>query len=270
MPELPEVEVVRRELGSLRGATVVRVVSNDDRIFVRQDGTDLGTDLAGRVIRDVGRRGKWLRFTLDKGFVFSHLGMTGDWTLRAPGDDPLAFERLRMDVRRRRAIMSARYTDPRRFGRFIVASEDIDAWRALGPDPWLDGIDEPRLLVELGKRKRPIKAVLLDQSLLAGVGNIIAIEALWRARIDPRTPAAAMNGRDVRAIARGLRLVIERTIRYDEAMIEGRRARPPFRIYGRAGAPCARCGDTVRQMVIAGRGTVFCPRCQGRHAPAGG
>jgi formamidopyrimidine-DNA glycosylase len=265
MPELPEVEVVRRELASLCGATIVRVVSDDDRVYVGR----ATTDLHGGVIRAIDRRGKWLRFTLDRGLVFSHLGMTGDWTLRAPSEDALPFERVRMDVRRRRTITSARYTDPRRLGRFVVASEDIEAWRALGPDPWLDGIDEGRLLAELGRRRRPVKAVLLEQSLLAGVGNILAIEALWSARIDPRTRADAMNARDARAIARGLRLVIERTIRYDEAMVDGRRGlRSPFRIYGRAGTACSRCGATVRQIVIAGRGTAFCPGCQGRHAPA--
>src|SRR5579859_5867707 len=180
MPELPEVEIVRRELSKLRGATIVRVESNDRRVFDRR------TDVVGRVVREVGRRGKWLRFELDDGLVFSHLGMTGDWALRAPDDAALPFERVRMDLEQRRKVTSARYTDPRRFGRFISTTEDIDAWRKLGPDPWLDGIDEPRVLAVLEKRRRAIKEVLLDQSLLAGVGNILAIEALWNAKMDPR------------------------------------------------------------------------------------
>jgi formamidopyrimidine-DNA glycosylase len=274
MPELPEVEIVRRELHKLRGGTIVRVVSDDRRI------TSVQKNVVGQVIRAVGRRGKWLRLELDDGLVFAHLGMTGDWTLRGPGDAALRFERVRMDVERRRGagkgvgngkITSARYTDPRRFGRFITTGEDIAAWRELGPDPLLEGIDEVRMLAILKTRKRAIKEVLLDQSLLAGVGNILAIEALWNAKIDPRTPARLMNAADVHAIAAGLRDIIERTLEYDQRMMQamGERARgevgAPFRIYGHAKEPCPRCSTTLRQIVQGGRGTTYCPGCQKRH-----
>jgi formamidopyrimidine-DNA glycosylase len=260
MPELPEVEIVRRELAKLRGATIVRIESSDPRVFDRR------TDVVGRVVREIGRRGKWLRIELDDGLVFSHLGMTGDWTLRGADDAALPFERVRMDVQRRGKVRSARYTDPRRFGRFIATANDIDAWRELGPDPWLEGIDEARVLAVLKKRRRAVKEVLLDQSLLAGVGNILAIEGLWNAKIDPRTPAHRMNARDVHAIAEGLHAIIARTIAYDEKAAQGgRHARAPFRIYGRAKEPCPRCGTTLRQVVLGGRGTTFCPRCQKAH-----
>jgi formamidopyrimidine-DNA glycosylase len=260
MPELPEVEIVRRELAGLQGSTIVRLESNDRRVFDRR------RDIVGRVVREVGRRGKWLRLELDDGLVFSHLGMTGDWALRGAEDAALPFERVRMDLERRGKITSARYTDPRRFGRFIATAEDIGAWRELGPDPWLDGIDEARLLAVLNKRKRAVKEVLLDQSLLAGVGNILAIEALWNAKIDPRTPARRMNASDVHAMATGLHAIIARTIRYDENMAQGKRhAKAPFRIYGRAKEPCPRCGTILRQVVLGGRGTTFCPHCQRSH-----
>jgi formamidopyrimidine-DNA glycosylase len=260
MPELPEVEVVRRELVRLEGATIVSIASDDRRVF------DPRTDAVDRVIRHVGRRGKWLRLELDEGLVFSHLGMTGDWTLRDPGDGALPFERVRMDVERKGRVTSARYTDPRRFGRFIAAAEDIDAWRALGPDPLLEGIDEERVLTFMKKRRRAVKEVLLDQSLLAGVGNILAIESMWNAKIDPRVPASTMNARDVHEIARGLHAIIARTIAYDEKMKDAaRHAKTPFRIYGRAKEPCPRCGVTLRQIVLGGRGTTFCPGCQKKH-----
>jgi formamidopyrimidine-DNA glycosylase len=260
MPELPDVEVVRRKLARLRGATIVRVESSDKRVF------QVRTSLVHHVIRQVGRRGKWLRLELDEGLVFSHLGMTGDWVLRSAAAPALPFERVRMDVEKGGRITSARYTDPRRFGRFVASARDIDAWRELGPDPLLDGIDPERVLAVLTKRRRTIKEVLLEQSLLAGVGNILAIEALWSAKIDPRTRANLLNARDVREIAKGLRAVIARAIAHDEKSIETtRRVRGPFRIYGRAKQPCPRCGTALRQVVLGGRGTTFCPGCQKAH-----
>ncbi|HEY8077625.1 MAG TPA: DNA-formamidopyrimidine glycosylase family protein [Labilithrix sp.] len=256
MPELPEVEVVRRSLVALRGAKIARVECADPRIG------RIEIDAVGSRVREVGRRGKWLRLALDRGVVFSHLGMTGDWTLTSPDAPPLRFERARLDA----GAASARYTDPRRFGRFVVAPEDIDAWRELGPDPLLDGIDEARLLAILKKRRRTVKEVLMDQAVLAGVGNILAIEALWRAAVDPRTPSHRMTPRDVRAIARELRRVIRATIAHDERVLAGKRSRAPFRVYGRAGEPCPRCAATLRAVVLGGRTTTLCLRCQRPHA----
>ncbi len=260
MPELPEVEIVRRELARLEGSTIVRIESSDRRVF------DARASVVGGVLREVGRRGKWLRLELDEGLVFSHLAMTGDWTLRRPDDESMAFERVRMDVERRGKITSARYTDPRRFGRFITTASDIDAWRELGPDPWLEGIDEERVLGFMKKRRRAVKEVLLDQSLLAGVGNILAIEGLWNAKIDPRTPARRLNARDVHEIARGLRAIIARTLAYDEKMGKAKGPiKAPFRVYGHAKEPCPRCGTTLEAIVQGGRGTTFCPHCQRSH-----
>jgi formamidopyrimidine-DNA glycosylase len=262
MPELPEVEMARRLLAKLGGARVVRVVSTDARVFVAR------APAAGRTIRIVGRRGKWLRFELDRGCIFSHLGMTGGWTLKRPDDAALPFERVRLDVEKRGKTTSARYTDARRFGRFIVSPVDIDAWNELGPDPLLEDIDEARILSLMEKRKRAVKEVLLDQSILAGVGNILAIEALWSAGLDPRTPARLMNASDVHQIKKGLRGIIRRTIEHRERELgsPGSYSKEPFRIYGRGGKPCPRCGTTLKHVVLGGRGTTYCPGCQKRHA----
>jgi formamidopyrimidine-DNA glycosylase len=262
MPELPEVEMARRELAKLRGGRVVRIVSADSLVYAARARAQ------GQTIRDVGRRGKWLRFELDHCCIFSHLGMTGGWSLKGAEEAPLPFERVRMDVEKRGKTTSARYTDARRFGRFIVSPADIDAWRELGPDPLLEDIDEARILSLMKKRKRAVKEVLLDQSLLAGVGNILAIEALWNARLDPRTPARLMNASDVHEIAKGLRAIIRRSleVREREESSPGAYSRDPFRVYGRGGEPCPRCGTALAHIVLGGRGTTYCPGCQKRHA----
>ena len=158
MPELTEVESVRRLLQPLKGATILGVHSTDRRVL------DARLDVTGQAVRAVDRRGKWLRLVLDRGYVFSHLGMTGDWTLLGPDAAALPFERVRVELARGKKKLSARYTDSRRFGHFITSETDIDEWRELGPDPYLDGIDEARVLGFMKKRKR----TPLDLTTLAG------------------------------------------------------------------------------------------------------
>ncbi len=273
MPELPEVEHARRCLDRwTRGATLTRVIVYDARIV---DAPRRGVRvLEGARVREVERRGKWIRLTLDRALLFSHLGMTGKWLRRGLDEPPARSERLRFDVTRARprAAVSVRYVDPRLFGRFVVAEHDIAEWNALGPDPLVDGIDEARLHDELARRKLPIKAALLDQRLLAGIGNIQATEALFSAGLDPRVSARTLTRRDVDVLAVALRRSIRRTLDIQERegevieYVEEAGAENPFSIYGREGEPCPRCNRPLDKMVLAGRGTVFCPRCQQAHA----
>jgi formamidopyrimidine-DNA glycosylase len=162
-----------------------------------------------------------------------------------------------------------RYVDPRLFGRLIAApdGEPPPAWRALGPDPLADGIDVDRLAERLGRTRRSIKEALLDQKLLPGVGNIVATEALWRARVDPRARANRLGRADVEAIARGVLESVRETIAREEApeiryVEEG--GENPFAIYAREGEPCPRDRARLERLVQGGRSTVFCPRCQTR------
>jgi formamidopyrimidine-DNA glycosylase len=249
MPELPEVELARRALRRwMRGATIVRTAAWD-RAVVRG-----ALALVGRTVRDVGRRGKWLRVELDRGLVFAHLGMTGDFSARAPETPRLRWERARIDLTRGGKETSVRYVDPRRFGRIVAAREDIAPWRKLGPDLLLEGIDEAHVARVLAKRRGPIKAALLDQRIFAGVGNILANEALFRARIDPRRPSRALSLADLRALARALHAVIGKALRNGSWI----------RAYGHAGEPCPRCDTRLAHTIVAGRTTTFCPRCQRR------
>ena len=225
----------------------------------------LGRALAGKRVRDVIRRGKWLRIELDDGArLFSHLGMTGNWVQRDVDAPKERSERARLDlVRTDGRRSSVRYLDSRRFGRLIVANEDIPEWKKLGPDPLADGIDVRSLEEALGRRRRAVKDALMDQSVLAGIGNILATEALWQARIDPRSRSDALAPGDVGKIVRGLRWAIRKELAArDVAESEG--WVDVFSAYGHAGEPCPRCGSTLARVVLAGRGTTFCKRCQVR------
>ena len=177
MPELPDVEIARRRLDHvLRGATITRAHSADRRILRPKAPSALSQATEGRTVRDVSRRGKWLKVLLDDGGrLFSHLGMTGWWVERDASAPTERSERARIDVAREDGRnASARYLDSRRFGRLIVADRDIDEWSTLGPDPLVDGIDATALAATLAKSRRAIKDVIMDQTILAGVGNILA------------------------------------------------------------------------------------------------
>jgi formamidopyrimidine-DNA glycosylase len=278
MPELPEVEYTRRNLERwMRGRTIVGVVATDPLLVRPKSPREFVSAVTGQSIATIERRGKWLRFVLTEvppkagrrsdragreTTIYAHLGMTG-WFEQAPSAEPLRFQRVGFELERRGKRTRVAYVDSRRWGRLWIAEAPVPAWTALGPDPLNDGIDVPALATKLGRRKRAIKEVLLDQGVLAGVGNIQAIEALWKAGIDPRSPADALSRADVRAIAHGLRWTIARTLA-DLEKPGGGLGSGPFRIYGKKGAPCPRCDRTLARIELGGRTTTFCPGCQKR------
>ncbi|MBI2393531.1 MAG: bifunctional DNA-formamidopyrimidine glycosylase/DNA-(apurinic or apyrimidinic site) lyase [Deltaproteobacteria bacterium] len=273
MPELPEVEIAARNLRKwARGWTIARAHVPRTRVIRGSSPAAVVRALEGRVIARVDRRGKWLRWTLDDDSrVFSHLGMSGRWVRRTMTDATERSQRLRLDLARGGLARGARttslrYVDPRMFGRFVVSRDDISEWSSLGPDPLVDGVDEGVLAGAIGRRKRAIKDVLMDQTAIAGVGNILATESLWRARIDPRTPATSLGATQLRAIARAIAWSIERTLALEEGpelqYVEEPGAPNPFVIYGRGGEPCPRCRTPLTRAVLGGRATVFCHGCQ--------
>ncbi|MGD0677127.1 MAG: DNA-formamidopyrimidine glycosylase family protein [Polyangiaceae bacterium] len=263
MPELPDVEMTRRDLERwLVGAIVTTAETEDARLSRPASPRGFEHALVGRTFERVERRGKWLRLDLDDGGkVFSHLGMTGGWVRAVLGAPVVRFERARIDVVLRGRAFSVRYVDARRFGRLLAVREDIADWTALGPDPLTDGIDVRRLSEALARGRRSVKEIVMDQRVFAGVGNILANEGLWIARIDPRSAGnALLLPADARAIARGLRRAIARELADRKRYTEGRAG--SFFVYGRAGQPCLRCGKQLSRVVLGGRATVFCPGCQ--------
>lgn len=270
MPELPEVESVRRQLApTLVGRQVVDVWW-DRHPQQRFSHVEL---VVGHTVLDVTRRGKYLVCPLGSGEqaapadleLVLHLGMTGSFTFAAA--DAYARARFRLDDGRELV-----FRDPRRFGRVSVVEAgdyaDIPTLATLGPEPLSDEFRADRFAAELARTDAPVKAALLNQRLVAGVGNIYADEALWRARIHPRSRrvGAARAGRLHGAIRDVLAAAVDRegTSFRDYRMVNGQSGRYASHLdaYGQAGLPCRRCGAELRRVLVAQRGTTYCPRCQ--------
>lgn len=264
MPELPDVEIARGRLQRwIVGATVRAADCTDKRLTRPLPPSAFARTLAGQTIEAVARKGKWLRLALSDGSrLFSHLGMTGGWVRAAVEAPPRRFERARIDVIRRGRASSVRYVDSRRFGRLVPAGNDIGDWTALGPDPLSDGVDAGRLAHALAKGRRAVKEILMDQRVLAGVGNILATEALWMARLDPRSRGEAVQPADARAIVKALKRVIERELAHLKRKSDNREGSGSFFVYGRAGEPCPRCATRLSSVVLGGRTSVYCSHCQ--------
>jgi formamidopyrimidine-DNA glycosylase len=265
MPELPEVESVRKQLDPELSHRRVEEVWYDPLPSIPREFVDL--DRAhGRTIENVGRRGKFLIAPLDEGLeLIMHLGMTG--VFRFDLDDPYVRARLWLDDGRALA-----FKDVRRFGRMAVVDKGdyskIPTLAALGPEPLSDEFDPERFARDLARTNAPIKPYLLSQKPVAGVGNIYADEALWQAKIHPRSRSVGRKRALVlhEAIRDVLAASIERegTTFSDYQMVNGESGRNAgFLVaYGREGLPCARCGAPLRKIVLGGRGTTYCPRCQ--------
>jgi formamidopyrimidine-DNA glycosylase len=266
VPELPEVETVRRGLEPLVvGRRIVDGWGHPSGKFVR------AAEAVGPSVEAVGRRGKYLLLGLDDGReLVVHLGMTGQLRLRPGADiDPHVRAWWALDDA---AVLELR--DVRRFGRIgVVAAGEYASLPTLhrqGPEPWDPALDDGGLWRNLRRSTARVKTQLLSQRPLAGVGNIYADEALWRAGIHParRTVTKA----EAERLLTALRDVLDQgianggTTLRDYRQVDGGSGTNQLELgcYGRAGAPCLRCGDVLRRSVIDGRGTTSCPTCQAR------
>ena len=266
MPELPEVEIARRNLERwLKPRRVVKAEAEKTRIF---RGGDRGAfaKLKGRLAW-TQRRGKYLLVAFEGGEGFlSHLGMTGKWVRRKAGEEePYSKARLHLDDR-----TVIHFRDPRMFGRIEPAPaerlESLPAFAQLGVDPLEDGLPAKALEAAVGRTRQAIKVALMDQRRIAGLGNLHAAEALFRARLHPSRKPSSLSAAEWRALARA----IQATIRFalnseaDEEIeyVEEPGAENPFFVYGRKGEGCRRCKTPIETMTQGGRTTYYCPRCQ--------
>jgi formamidopyrimidine-DNA glycosylase len=273
VPELPEVETVRRRLEPmLLGRRFEHVEIHDARLTRPEDPAEVAAELTGERVAALERRGKYLVVGFESGRVLLiHLRMTGN-LLHAPPGAPI-------DVPHRRAVVNLDdgsavvYRDVRRFGTWLLVEPGaLDAYLAerLGGEPLGRTFTTKSLAARLAKRKAPVKAALLDQRTLAGLGNIYVDEALWRARVHPLRPALELERDDIRALRDGIKRALDAGIARQGATLRDYRQpdgsagsmQNEFKVYGRGGEPCDRCGTPIEKTRVAGRGTWYCPTCQ--------
>jgi formamidopyrimidine-DNA glycosylase len=273
MPELPEVESVRRQLEpALVGRRFERVSIADSRLVRPYDPTEVAAELQGERVAAVERRGKYLivRFESDR-VLLIHLRMTGS-LLHVPRgslqDDP-----------HRRAVVTlddgsdVAYRDVRRFGTWLLlepgeAGPYVD--ERVGDEPLDTLFTAARLGERLAGRRTSLKAALLDQRTLAGMGNIYVDEALWRSRLSPLRPASGLGRAELRRLHRAIRAALEHGLARQGSTLRdyrlpdgsGGSMQDEFRVYGRRDEPCDRCGTPIARTQVAGRTTWFCPTCQ--------
>jgi len=273
MPELPEVETVRRQLEpALVGRRFEQVRIDDPRLVRPYEPAEVAAELEGERVAAVERRGKYLIVRFEsRRVLLIHLRMTGSLLCAPNGVLP--------DDSHRRAVVKlddgsdVAYRDVRRFGTWLLLEpEEAEPYLAarVGEEPLETLFTAARLGERLAGRRTSLKAALLDQRTLAGLGNIYADEALWRARLNPLRPAAGLDRNELRRLHRGVRAALEDGLARQGSTLRdyrlpdgsGGSMQNEFRVYGRRDEPCDRCGTPISRTHVAGRTTWFCPTCQ--------
>lgn len=267
MPELPEVETIRGQLAPrLEGQTFAVVDILDSRLTRPLDPREVAAELQGERVVAVERRGKYLVVRLDGGAaLLVHLRMTGSF-----GFEPTSHERAVVELEDGSRLV---YRDVRRFGTWLVVpGDELEPYIAgkNGPEPLGPAFTSSWLAGRLAVRRAALKAVLLDQRVVAGLGNIYADEALWRALLSPLRQASRLEPEEVRRLHRAIRATLRTGIARHGASLRDYLApdgsegemQTEFRVYGREGEPCDRCGAQIAKTRVGGRGTWYCPRCQ--------
>ncbi len=270
MPELPEVETVVRGLrGDVVGRAFTTATVHWAREIVSLSPTDFAARLVGQHIEALTRRGKYIVFALSHDFLMIHLKMTGRLYLARPSDRHEADPWLRVVFGLDNG-QELRFSDARKFGRvYLVAQPEVVLGR-LGLEPLSDSFTLEAFKALASGRSGALKPLLLDQTFLAGIGNIYADEALWQAGIDPRRKVNTLRDDELELLYHAIRAVLEAGIDHEGASVSWYR-KPDgtpgsqqnyFKVYGREDQPCPRCGTAIHKIFLGQRGTHFCPMCQ--------
>lgn len=264
MPELPEVETISRNLRpSLAGRTIVAAQLLWRRTLETPDADQFQARITGQTIRNTGRRGKFLVLYLSKDVFLLHLRMSGDLRVE-PKTSPVAtHDRLILSLDNDTRLV---FNDTRKFGRAWLVDNPAIVTGDLGPEPLDPEFTPIEFYTRLHARRRQLKPLLLDQTFLAGLGNIYADECLHRARLHPLTPSQSVSLGQAEALWHAIRESLIEGIRMNGASIDwvyrGGDFQNHFRVYQRTGQPCPNCGTPIERITVGQRGTHFCPTCQ--------
>jgi formamidopyrimidine-DNA glycosylase len=271
MPELPEVETVSRELRegsqtrgpSIVGRTIAQVTVRWPRHIATPSPRAAQKRLPGQTVLSTGRRGKYVLIQLSADALLIHLKMSGDLLVVGPDAPPDKHAHTVFHFTDGTAL---RFTDTRKFGKVFVTRDPAEIVGHLGPEPLDPGFTAAQLFAQLQAKHRPLKPLLLDQTFLAGVGNIYADESLHRAGLHPLRLSDSLTCAEAHRLWRSLRAALRAGLKHKGASIDwvyrGGGFQNYFRVYGRAHAPCRACGAAIRRIVVGQRGTHFCPQCQ--------
>jgi formamidopyrimidine-DNA glycosylase len=266
VPELPEVETIKNELlPHVLGRKITGVAVFWDKMVKQPTAAEFCERVTGQKITNLTRRGKYLFFHLSSGeMLVMHMKMTGSLLINPP-DAKFARAIFQLD---NGAVMHFR--DPRKFGKMWLAADESAVADKLGPEPLDNDFTVETLTKILRNRKAPVKPVLLDQAIIAGIGNMYADESLYEAKIHPVRPACSLSEVEIKRLYTAIRRVLRAAIKNKGASVRNYirpdgdigTAHAEFRVAHGTGKNCPRCGTLIKRIVVRGRGTYLCPKCQ--------
>lgn len=272
MPELPEVETVKETLKRLvLNKKITNVIINYPNIIEYPSSDEFKKKIINQTIIDMKRRGKWLMFELNDYYLLSHLRMEGRYYFKEKGDESLKHEHIIFELDKKYEL---RYIDARKFGRMHLLLkdniEDVRPLNELGLEPWDNKLNIKYLSEKYKNKKLPIKTVLLDQSIIVGIGNIYADEILFLSKINPLKKANDLLDKDLENIIKYTREVLEQAIKgggttiksYESSEGVHGRFQTNLLVHNHEGDLCKTCGSKIIKIRVGGRGTYYCPTCQ--------
>ena len=272
MPELPEVETVKNTLKpKLIGKKITDIKIYHNNIIEYPDAETFSKKIINQTIKDINRYGKWLIFELNDYYLLSHLRMEGKYFFKSKNEELSKHEHIVITLNDE---IELRYHDVRKFGKMLLIEKDkineIGPLTELGYEPWDDKLNSDYLKEKYKKKRLPIKTVLLDQSIITGIGNIYADEILFLSKINPKKVSSTLNDIELKKIIKYTKIVLEDAIKQGGSTIRSYTSvdgvhglfQQKLNVHTKVGEKCNVCNTTILKIKVGGRGTYYCPNCQ--------